>query len=379
MAVQPLDAGQDVATTRAPQSERQEAPVAPVFDGASLAARVLAPAAESAEEELRSFANIADDDRDDIGSTDRVLLIVENELGFARLLLEASRNAGFKGLVSGSGAGALTTIREYHPSAISLDIHLPDMEGWRILDRLKADPSTRHIPICVVSTDDAQERALGSGALGFLPKPLRSTDQIDAALAQLHRYLDRGSPTLLMVMPRSSERDAIVAALEPDVRVEVADDADFSPELLTQVDCLLIDESVEGLGPQDVLEAMEARGLCQLPVVLYNAGSPRSDGAWQQRASGFALRKAQGVQSALAQVAFLMHRNAAAMSEDERRACEAELGRASSLEGKKALIVDDDMRNIFALATVLDNEGMVIVSADNGHDPLAIRPDIESC
>ena len=144
------------------------------------------------------FANDADDDRDDIAAGDRVLLIVENDLAFARVLLDAARAAGFKGLVSHTGAGALAMAREFHPAVITLDIYLPDMEGWRILDRLKTDLATRHIPICVVSTDDSRERALQAGAIGFVAKPLQSKDEVDAPLAR--------AATATCERPRASAR-----------------------------------------------------------------------------------------------------------------------------------------------------------------------------
>jgi CheY-like chemotaxis protein len=152
------------------------------------------------------FANTADDDRANIGTGDRVLLIVENDLAFAKVLLAGARSVGFKGLVTSTGASALTMAREFHPSVITLDIHLPDMSGWRILDRLKGDLVTRHIPICVVSTDDARDRALRSGALGFLAKPLQSADEADAVIAQLHAYAERRTKRLAVVMPPSSRR-----------------------------------------------------------------------------------------------------------------------------------------------------------------------------
>src|SRR5207244_12527731 len=119
------------------------------------------------------------DDRDDIQPGDRVLLIVENDLRFGRFVLEAAREKGFKGLVTSLGAAALALTREYKPDAITLDIYLPDIEGWRVLDRLKSDITTRHIPICVVSTDEARERSLNSGALAFVAKPIKTKDLID--------------------------------------------------------------------------------------------------------------------------------------------------------------------------------------------------------
>jgi CheY-like chemotaxis protein len=126
------------------------------------------------------FANEAGDDRDDIQPGDLVILIVENDLGFAKILLEAAREEGFKGVVASSGAAALAMVREYQPAVMTLDIFLPDMQGWRVLERLKADLSTRHIPVCVVSTDEARDRALDSGAIGFISKPLVSKDLVDA-------------------------------------------------------------------------------------------------------------------------------------------------------------------------------------------------------
>src|SRR5207237_9853187 len=150
--------------------------------------------------------NVAEDDRSEILSGDKVLLIVENELGFAKVLLEAARKNGFKGLVSGTGAGALALTREYQPSVITLDIFLPDMEGWRILDRLKGDLTTRHIPICVVSTDDSRQRALNSGAIGFLGKPIQSMDVVHEALGELYQFADRAAKKLLLMMADSRLR-----------------------------------------------------------------------------------------------------------------------------------------------------------------------------
>ena len=111
-----------------------------------------------------------------------MLLIVENDLGFARFLLDAAREKGFKGLVTSLGAAALALTREYKPDAITLDIYLPDIDGWRVLERLKNDLATRHIPVCVISTDDARERALASGRLAFVAKPIQSRDVLDELL-----------------------------------------------------------------------------------------------------------------------------------------------------------------------------------------------------
>src|SRR5205814_5456631 len=158
----------------------------------------------------------ADGDREDIQPGDRVVLIVENDLGFAKILLESARHQGFKGVVSTTGAAALAMLREYQPAIMTLDIYLPDMQGWRVLDRLKADLSTRHIPVCVVSTDDSRDRALNSGAIGFIAKPVTSQAVIDEAMAQLKEYVSRPRRKLALLMPPGADRDAIVARLKPE-------------------------------------------------------------------------------------------------------------------------------------------------------------------
>ncbi|CAH0348299.1 HAMP domain-containing protein [Aquabacterium sp. CECT 9606] len=326
---------------------------------------------DEAVSESVAFANVANDDRDAISPGDRVLLIVENDVAFAKVLLEAARQNGYKGLVSTTGAGALSMTRDFHPSLITLDIHLPDMQGWRILDRLKTDQETSHIPICVVSTDDSRERALQAGAVGFLTKPLQSKDVVDEALAQLYQFGERRVKTLLVVMQPSPLRTDFVNALDQEVDVIVADQADRARQALKNADCVVIDPSLGALHPEDVLDTMEQRpGATQLPVVLH--ASDADDTVWRRQHGGFGLREARSLDALLAHAAFFLHRSPASLSDAERQAISTMNGGKGVLAGKKALIVDDDMRNIFALATVLDNEGMHIVSADNGREAIRL-------
>jgi signal transduction histidine kinase/DNA-binding response OmpR family regulator len=328
-----------------------------------------------------AFINVAADDRDDIDPGDLVILIVENDLAFAKLMLEAAHEQGFKGVVCTTGASALAMTRECNPCVITLDIFLPDMQGWRILDRLKADLETRHIPICVVSTDDAKDQALRSGALDFLPKPMRSKDEVDAKLAQLRAYVQRKERKVLMLMRPSPMRDACQAVLRDSVEVCLLEDADAAREALNGAfDCLIVDASFEDFGPQDVREAAEGAEASgsnpsigstkPLPVIV----TGRHDGqraAWRGQ-QGFGVREADSLAGLMYELAFCLHRSVADMNEAERRCVLEAYASNGSLRGKKALIVDDDIRNIFALTTVLDDEGMIIVSADNGRDAIRL-------
>ncbi len=329
--------------------------------------------------ESTALANIAGDDRDSLAPDDRVLLVVENDLEFARMLLEAARQNGFKGLVATTGAAALTLTREYQPAVITLDINLPDMPGWRILERLKSDLSTRHIAVCVVSTDDARERAFDSGAIGFVGKPLQSNDELDAAIAQLDDFTRRDDKRLLVLMPDNAVRADFLAFLEDDVEVIVADDADAARAALRDgvIDCLVVDAAVSDFGPEDVFDALEGQPTARrLPIVVYDgAGTDGDDtkadfAAWKRVHGSLPLRAARSAPRLLDLTALFLHRNLASMDEAERAELENVHDSRRVLRGRKVLIVDDDMRNIFALATVLDEQGMRIVSADNGREAI---------
>ncbi|VTU38740.1 Sensory/regulatory protein RpfC [Variovorax sp. PBL-H6] len=324
-----------------------------------------------------SSLNIANDDRDNILPGEKVLLVVENDLAFARMLLQAARRAGYKGLVSPSGAGALALARDHRPMLMTLDIYLPDMEGWRILERLKADLATRHIPICVVSTDDSRERAMASGAVGFLAKPLQSIDEVDAALAQLNSFVEAPSRKLLVAMQPSAQRDSYAAALpRGDIEIVIAESADAARRALASgdIDALATDGCLDGLGRADVAEFVEGRpaALRQLPVLLFKPPPGHPVPGWERGPAGAVMRVADSLEALIDATAFSLHRDMARMSERERRAVEATHQASDSLAGRKVLIVDDDMRNIFALAAVLDAQGMAIVSAENGRDAIRL-------
>jgi signal transduction histidine kinase/HAMP domain-containing protein/DNA-binding response OmpR family regulator len=328
--------------------------------------------AEAAPEE----PNEAGDDRANVMPGDPVILIVENDLAFARVLLEAARREGFKGLVSGSAASALSMIKEYQPSVLSLDIFLPDMQGWRILDRLKADLSTRHIPVCVVSTDDSRDRALNSGAIGFISKPVQSGKVIEEAMQQLKAYIQRPRRKLALLMPDGPERRAIVERVRPEEVDVVAsgDSAEICKALREQqVDCLVVRNGSGDLQPADLVDILEQQAVTrQLPIIQFGAEGTGTLGRWKRGDGIFALREARSAERLMDYVYFFLHRSVAGLSSDERQKVEALHNSSRVLEGRKALIVDDDMRNIFALSTVLHDQGMHMVSANNGREAIRL-------
>jgi HAMP domain-containing protein/signal transduction histidine kinase/CheY-like chemotaxis protein len=350
---------------------------------AALAEAAREPEPEPAPAEL---VNEAGDDRDNIKPGDRILLIVENDLGFARFLLDIAREKGFKGLVTSLGAAALAMARDFGPDAVTLDIYLPDIDGWRVLERLKHDIHTRHIPVCVVSTDDARERAFNDGVLDFVAKPVKTRDTLDALLDRVTEFISRPQKSLLLVEPDNDRRNQILDLLgADDVQVTSVPGGQAALQMLRErrIDCIVMNPQLPDVNPAVLAEELQdVPEVNHLPVVVYGDGhdSVEDESGWKKLGEIVTLRRVQSPERLLDQACFSLHRNVGKMPEDKRRVVENLHTSDKILAGKKVLIVDDDMRNIFALSTVLEEHDMVIVSTDNGWEAIQIlqtEPDID--
>ncbi|MDP3752691.1 MAG: HAMP domain-containing protein [Polaromonas sp.] len=328
------------------------------------------------DEEVVIPADEAMDDRQNIQPGDQVLLIVENDLAFASFLLDAARGKGFKGLVTSRGAGALTLATQFMPSAITLDMYLPDMDGWRVLDRLKQDMGVRHIPVCVISTDDSRERAYRSGAFAFVCKPIPQKEVLDHMLEQLHLYIARSSKKVLLHISDDAVRQQIGKHLE-DERVSIvtaSSETEVSALLQSgSFDCLLADEPAMDAGLSHWRQVLAPQGsLAPLPLVVYRDGLIEAEESHTWHSQGeINVREARSVPKLLDLAIYALHISPARLSEPRHALLKNLHDSNKSLAGKRVLIVDDDMRNIFALATVLEEEAMDIVWADNGRDAIA--------
>ncbi|HEY8358068.1 MAG TPA: response regulator, partial [Ramlibacter sp.] len=316
--------------------------------------------------------NVANDDRDNIHGGDLVLLIVENDLAFARFLLDAARAKGFKGLVTTMGAGALTLASQHKPSAITLDMHLPDMAGWRVLDRIKHDLALRHVPVCVISTDDSKDRAFESGALAFLEKPIRSKEVLDAMLEKVHAYVSRNEKSLLVALEDRAAREQLLAQIEGeqiDVTVVAGGEQLLQALAEGRFDAVLLEDGFGGVDPRDYKRALSAQvGLGPLPLILFRGEiGPRH--AWVSD-DAVTVHEVEGAPRLFDAALIALHRSLARLPEAKRSVIDHVYESAKPLAGKRVLIVDDDMRNIFALATVLEEHGMDIVWADNGREAI---------
>jgi len=301
-------------------------------------------------------------------------------------LLDAAREKGFKGIVTSSGVSALALAAEYAPAAVTLDIFLPDIDGWRVLDRLKNDDQTRHIPVSVISTDESRERALKSGAFQFVAKPMQSKEVLDALLDRLDLYLRRARRHLVAVSADARKRAWFAEYLgATDLEVSAVGSYEDAAAVMARapVDCLVFDGSLEP--PSDAMFAHEGNGATPShtpPVLLYGTGKDVSEfDHWGGFAKRAGVREVRSPGRLLEQASFCVHRPLSSMPDAHRAALRSLQDTNEVLQGKKVMIVDDDMRNIFALTSLLEDRGMVIVSHDNGRDAVSAlhaQPEVEA-
>jgi HAMP domain-containing protein/signal transduction histidine kinase/CheY-like chemotaxis protein len=319
--------------------------------------------------------NEADDDRESIVQGDLVLLIVENDLAFARFLLDAARAKGFKGLVTSMGAGALTLANQFKPSAITLDMYLPDVDGWRVLDRMKQDLGARHIPVCVISTDDSKERAFKSGAMAFVEKPIRSKEVLDEMLDNLRTYVGRPQRSVLIAMKDVAARKELTTQLEEEeIHAVVVKSAEKFLQALQEdrFDSVVIEDGFGNLNPHDCKLALAGQStIGPLPLLVLRYGPPAEGRTPWTSDDTVTVQEAHTVPRLFDLTLMALHHNLARLPEAKRSMLDEIHQTSKPLTGKRVLIVDDDMRNIFALATVLEEHGMDIVWSDNGRDAIS--------
>ncbi|TFW05571.1 response regulator [Oxalobacteraceae bacterium OM1] len=319
----------------------------------------------------------AHDDRALIAPGDPSVLIVEDDPRFASVLLDHAREKNFKGIVTHQGDSALTLARDYLPAAILLDIDLPDIDGFTVLDRLKRDPGTRHIPVHVMTNLRERERALRQGAISFLHKPV-NRERLQEEFSRIQQFLIRGKRSLLVVEDDQMQRESIVKLLgAADVHIVAASTGQEALDALraSQFDCMVVDLTLPDISGFDLLDKVgEDAKLRELPIVVYTAKElNRKEVARLKRiAKTIVLKDARSPERLLHETALFLHRSPTTMPETQRRMLEDVHEADGGLVGRKVLIVDDDLRNIFALSSVLERQKMKVLFAENGKDGIEV-------
>lgn len=316
------------------------------------------------------------DDRDMLKPGDRVVLIIEDDVVFAEVLLNAARETAFKGVVATTGAEGLSLAVTLQPDAITLDLLLPDVAGWVVLDRLKHHPETRHIPVQVISGADQRRRSLETGAIAFLRKPVEELDLKDA-LSEIAEFIERRVKRLLVVEDDEIQRQNILSLVE-NTHVEVVAVRD-AEEALTRLDndehfdCMVTDLQLPGISGFELLDKIKERPkLRRLPIIVYTARelSHVEETGLRRLADTIIVKDARSPERLLEETTLFLHQVEASLPEEKlgllRRGEETD----PTLVNKTILVVDDDMRNVFAITAVLERYEMHVVFAENGLDAL---------
>jgi CheY-like chemotaxis protein len=327
-----------------------------------------------------SVAKIDDavpDDRQDVQPGDSVLLIVEDDPHYARILLDIAHTKGFKAIVTNRGQQALSLAREYVPAAVSLDVFLPDMLGWTILNNLKLDPRTRHIPVQMLSVEEERQHGLSHGAFAYLVKPA-TTGELEGAFDRLRAYVQPHTKRLLVIEDNNTERASIVELLSHD-DIEIAavgTGAEAFEALRAQrFDCCVVDLRLPDMSGFELLDALRAEpGLGDIPIVVFTGKelSPEEESKLQTVAKSVVLKDVQSPERLFDETALFLHRVVSELPQAKQEMIERLHRSADALRRHKVLVVDDDARNIFALATVLENQEMEVLSATNGRQAIEI-------
>jgi CheY-like chemotaxis protein len=316
------------------------------------------------------------DDRDNLQPDDAVLLIVEDDPHYARVLRDLSRDKGFKVLVAMRGAEALALAREYHPTAVSLDVFLPDMLGWTVLNHLKQDPATRHIPVQMLTLDEDRSHGLARGAFAFVTKPA-TPEGLETALTRIKAYAAPRRKRLLVVEDNPAEQLSIKELLGyDDIDVMVVSSGEEAIQAVSQqsFDCVVLDLRLPDMTGFEVLERFrDTPSLCDLPVVVFTGKelSPEEDARLHALARSVVVKGVESPERLLDETALFLHRVVADLPVEKQRMLDRLHHSDDALVGKKVLVVDDDVRNIFALSSVLERRGMNVITAGTGREAIA--------
>ena len=324
------------------------------------------------------------DDRDSIATGEPVLLIVEDDPHYARILLGLARDKGFKGIVATRGAHGLVLARQYRPSAISLDIFLPDMLGWTVLNQLKLDPATRHIPVQIVTLEEERQHGLSRGAFAYLVKE-PTTASLEAAFDRIKEFTEPRTKRLLVVEDNDIERNAVLELLgHDDIEIVAAGSGSEALAAMKQeaFDCVVLDLRLPDMSGFELLEKVHADpDLIAVPVVVFTGKDLSRDeqARLHSMAKSIVLKDVRSPERLLDETALFLHRVVTGLPPQKQEMLERLHNSAEVLRGRKVLVVDDDARNIFALTSVLENHEVEVVSATNGRQAIDIiksTPDI---
>ncbi|WP_228894465.1 response regulator [Pseudoduganella aquatica] len=399
----PLDAGDVLAAppaaaapAAAPASAGFAVPPAAQF-APSPAALAIAPLSAAARYEraamsstdpgaaARPPAMAMEDDRELVLPEYRCILIVEDDLSFARILRDTVREHGFQAIVACDGEDGLALAERYRPNAILLDVMLPHIDGWGVMRSIKDNPATRHIPVHFITCLEDRQKAMGLGAIGFITKPV-SAQQLDEVLDSIGAAIARTDKRLLVVEDDEAEAMSLAALLETEgLDIAIARSGSAALALLAQgrYDCMVLDLGLSDMSGFELLDRLRDSACApQMPVIVHSGRSLNEvdEARLRRYADSIIVKGAKSPERLVGEVSLFLHLVESSLPQDQQKMIRRALDKEAMFEQRKVLLVDDDIRNIFSLSSVLAEKGMHIVEAGNGAEALAqlqAHPDID--
>jgi HAMP domain-containing protein/signal transduction histidine kinase/DNA-binding response OmpR family regulator len=315
------------------------------------------------------------DDRDEIEPGDASLLIVEDDPHYTRVLLNLARDRGFKVIVAKNGADALSLANKFKPTAVSLDVFLPDMLGWTVLNQLKRNPETRHIPVQILTIEDERQYGLERGAFSFMTKTV-TTDNLEEALDRLKSFTTTQPRRLLVVEDDPAEQLSVKELLgHSDVEITTATTGAEALEKLRTggFDCVVLDLKLPDMSGFELLaEVQREPSLRETPIIVFTGRelSEAEESELRKKAKSIVLKGVRSPERLLDETALFLHRVISDLPPLKQQMIERLHESDEPLRDRKVLVVDDDIRNIFALNSLLERHNMQVITATNGQEAI---------
>jgi HAMP domain-containing protein/CheY-like chemotaxis protein/signal transduction histidine kinase len=326
------------------------------------------------------------DDRDALQSQDKVALIIEDDLNFAKILLDMAREHGFKAIVAPDGETGLAMCRKLNVSAITLDMRLPGLDGWQVLDRLKHDPATRHIPVHIISAMDDSTKGVELGAINHTNKPA-TRETLGEIFSKLRRFIDRRVKRLLIIEDDETQRKSMEDLLAGhDISSKSVESGQEALEAIKEeeFDCIVLDLGLADISGFELIEKIKAeKNGEELPIIVYTGKdlSKKEETELRRVADTIIVKDVKSLERLLDETTLFLHRVEENLPDRSRTILQRLHQNDSGLNDKKILIVDDDIRNIFALTSVLEPHGVKVLYAENGKDGIEMlleHPDTDA-
>lgn len=314
-----------------------------------------------------------EDQREEVNPNDRVILIIEDDLNFSKIVAQQATKKDFKFITAATGEDGLMLAQKYTPDAIILDIDLPGIDGYTVLQELKNDPDLRHIPVHIISGKDKNPETIRTGAIEFLNKPV-SKKELDQAFENIQEFINRQMKNLLIVEDNENMRNTIVKLIgNGDVKCHVASSAKEALQKLKEihVDCIVLDLGLPDMSGQEMLKQLNKQSEKNKkipPVIIYTGKelTKEEDNELQQFAETIIVKGVKSEERLLDETALFLHRTVKNLPENKQKMITELYDKETLFQHKTVLVVDDDMRNVFALSKVLQEKGMEVIKADNG-------------